>query len=205
MFWISQDQSKTCLLRLWNRFCIHTTIAGNCVFSLSVSGYSRPINHNQKDQEQDHETCPYVRLSWPREWRNPDGRTSASWRVKLSNCEKGRKMPDFWFVSRIWREAKRSGGNPSSSDNKNGKQKSPGDQLLLPRPLAQRIYGGNMEAVSHHVVAFYDRRSPFVCRLYGHCLIPFSLHIFFPTRVRHLTGENPAKRAFKTWAKLALF
>lgn len=34
---------------------------------------------------------------------------------------------------------------------------------------------------------------------------PFPCIFFFPTRVRHLTGENPAKRAFKTWAKLALF
>lgn len=62
---------------------IRPTIARNCVFSLSVSGYSRTINHNQK--EQNHKTCVYALRDWGSEGIQMDFRVLSSTAEGL-NC-----------------------------------------------------------------------------------------------------------------------
>jgi len=72
-----------------------------------------------------------------------------------------------------------------------------------------RGYGKNMEAgrldrMSHHVVAFYDGRSPFVCRVYGQQTCVSLLNLFGPSPPfnRFTLGAEPKKKLYpqlKTW------
>lgn len=96
---------ETRLLRLEIIFYSPNNCAELRVFTLGFRLFSNHKSQSKGAEPQN--VC--VRPSWLREWRNPDGLPSPffhRWRVKLSNCEKGHKMPDFRF------------GNPGSSDNK---------------------------------------------------------------------------------------